>query len=133
MPASALALLDGLGGSELFVLLVIGLVLFGRDLPDVGRKLGQTMAKLRRGMQEFKDQLEKDSNLQEVRKSMDEVKRAASFTSAVTNPGRLLTQLTNEALSSPPPAPAAPAPPPPAPVTDAPQNGAAPPTSSSAS
>jgi len=38
----------GLGGQEILLLLVLGVLLFGRKLPEIGRSLGS-------GMREFKD------------------------------------------------------------------------------
>lgn len=49
-----IAFLPTLGFQEMVVLLVLGILLFGRNLPDVGRQLGRTMAQLRRGMQDFR-------------------------------------------------------------------------------
>ena len=107
------AFLFNIGGQEMFILLVIGVLLFGRNLPEVGRTLGKTVAQLRRGFQDFKDQMNRDDTLKEVRKSVGDMKRAMEVPRAIADPARALTDLTNEALYSPPPEDP-PAPPPPA-------------------
>jgi sec-independent protein translocase protein TatA len=97
------AFLFNIGGEEMFVLMIIGVVLFGRNLPEVGRTLGKTVAQLRRGFQDFKDQMDRDDTLRDVRKTMSDVKRAVDVPRAIVDPGRMLQNLTNEALYSPPP------------------------------
>jgi len=116
------AFLPTLGTSEMFILLVLGLLLFGRNLPDVGRQIGRTVAQLRRGLQDFKDQMERDADVRELKQTVSELKRAAQLPD-LASPTRLLRDLTDEALSSPPPAP------PPAQALELPpppQNGATP-------
>ncbi len=102
-----LGFIFNIGGPEMFVLLVIGVLLFGRDLPQVGRTLGKTMAQLRRGFQDFKDQMDRDETFRDVKKTADDVRQAARLPAAVANPGRMLRDLTNEALYSPAPGEAA--------------------------
>ena len=64
----ALALMPG--NQELLVLLVIGLLLFGRRLPEVGRSIGKTVQQFRKGMQEFKAQMDSDETVREVRSTV---------------------------------------------------------------
>jgi Sec-independent protein translocase protein TatA len=89
----------------MLILLVIGVLLFGRNLPDVGRTLGKTLAQLRRGFQDFKDQMDRDADLREVKNSVkntvQELRRASEVPRAIANPTNLLQDLTNEALSTP--------------------------------
>jgi Sec-independent protein translocase protein TatA len=90
-----------IGPLELFALVALGVLLFGRDLPTVGRKLGQTFAQFRRGLHEFKQHLERDTDLKDLKQSMQEIKRVAEMPRAIANPGRMLRDLTNEALATP--------------------------------
>lgn len=90
-----------IGPLELMALVALGVLLFGRDLPTVGRKMGQMLAQFRRGMQDFKDQIDRDSDLRELKQSMHEIKRVAEVPRTVANPGRMLRDLTNEALATP--------------------------------
>lgn len=100
-----LAFLDMIGGGEMLVLLVIGLLLFGRDLPDVGRKVGRVVAQLKRGMQDFKDQIDTESTMRDlkstVQDTLHEVRRAASVPQILTDPANAVRQLAHEAMHSP--------------------------------
>ena len=105
MLGPVLAFIPNLGFQEMFVILVIGLLIYGRNLPQAGRTLGRVAAQLRRGFQEFKDQLDRDANVSEIKSTFqstkDEISRVAKAHRAVTNPVGALRNLTNEALSSP--------------------------------
>lgn len=48
----------GLGTSEMMVLLVLGVLLFGRNLPSLGRSLGKTVTEFKRGVKGLEDDLE---------------------------------------------------------------------------
>lgn len=103
-----LAILPSLGFQEMFVLLVIGLLLYGRNLPEAGRTLGKVTSQLRRGFNEFKDQMNRDADLSEMKRTLqstkDEIKRTTKLRRTIKNPGAAVTSelrdLTNEALSS---------------------------------
>ena len=45
-------------GSEWIFLLVLGVLLFGRKLPDVGRYLGKGIVEFKKGMKGIEDDLE---------------------------------------------------------------------------
>ena len=45
----------GLGGTEMFVLLILGVLLFGKKLPDVGRSLGKGLVEFKKGLQGIED------------------------------------------------------------------------------
>jgi sec-independent protein translocase protein TatA len=47
----------GLGGQEILLLLVLGVLLFGRKLPDIGRSLGKTMVEFKKGMKGIEDEV----------------------------------------------------------------------------
>lgn len=99
------AFLPSLGWQEMFLLVLIGLLLFGRDLPNAGRKMGRVVAQLKRSFQDFKEQMDRDESLREVRQSIEDAKRqvknVASVPTALADPGRALRDLTHEAMSSP--------------------------------
>ncbi len=108
------AFLPSLGFPEIVVLVVIGLLLYGRNLPEAGRAFGKVVAQFRRGMQEFKDQLDKEGDLREVKKTLQntaqELRNVAAVPRAAIDPTRALRDLTDEALSSPLPEEPPPAP-----------------------
>ncbi len=47
----------GLGGQEMLLLVVLGVLLFGRKLPEVGRSLGKTMVEFKKGMKGIEDEV----------------------------------------------------------------------------
>lgn len=49
------------GTPELLILLVIGLLLFGRRLPEVGRWLGQGIVEFKKGIKGINDEIEDES------------------------------------------------------------------------
>ena len=61
MMMNELAILGLPGGLELVVVLLLGLLLFGRRLPDVARSLGKSVVEFKRGLKDIKDEVG-DSN-----------------------------------------------------------------------
>lgn len=47
----------GLGGQELLLLVVLGVLLFGRKLPEMGRSLGKTAVEFRKGLKGLEDEV----------------------------------------------------------------------------
>ncbi len=45
------------GGMEWLVILVIGLLLFGRRLPEVGRAMGRTIVEFKKGMASIEEEV----------------------------------------------------------------------------
>lgn len=52
----------GLGGQEILLLLVLGILLFGRKLPDIGRSLGKTMVEFKKGMKGIEDEVSESTS-----------------------------------------------------------------------
>jgi sec-independent protein translocase protein TatA len=48
----------GLGTQEIMLLLVLGVLLFGRNLPSLGRSLGKTVTEFKRGVKGLEDDME---------------------------------------------------------------------------
>jgi sec-independent protein translocase protein TatA len=48
----------GLGGAEIFVLIILGVLLFGRKLPEVGRSLGKGIVEFKKGLKGLEDDVE---------------------------------------------------------------------------
>jgi len=100
-----IAFLDTIGWQEMFLLAVIGLLLYGRNLPEAGRNLGRVAAQMKRGFQEFKDQMDRDGSIREVKKTFQEttseLRRVAKVPLALANPTSALRDLAAEAMSSP--------------------------------
>lgn len=89
----------------MFLLFFVGLLLYGRNLPDAGRSLGRVVAQLKRSFQDFKSQLDRDGEIGDVKRAISktarEVKNVAKVPRAVSNPGGALRDLTHEAMSAP--------------------------------
>ena len=50
------------GGTEWVILLVLGLLIFGRRLPEVGRSLGRGIVEFKRGIKGIEDEIEDASS-----------------------------------------------------------------------
>ena len=48
----------GLGGTEMFILLILGVLLFGKKLPEVGRSLGKGLVEFKKGLQGIEDDVQ---------------------------------------------------------------------------
>jgi sec-independent protein translocase protein TatA len=46
------------GGSEWIILLILGLLIFGRRLPEVGRSLGRGIVEFKKGIKGVEDEIE---------------------------------------------------------------------------
>ncbi|MFK7739508.1 MAG: twin-arginine translocase TatA/TatE family subunit [Planctomycetota bacterium] len=100
-----IALFGSLGWQEMMLLFIVGLLLYGRNLPEAGRSLGRIVAQLKRSFYSFKEQLDRDGELRDVKQAIQdtarEVKGVAKVPRAVMNPRGALTELTHEAMTSP--------------------------------
>ena len=50
------------GGGEWIVLLVLGLLIFGRRLPEVGRSLGRGIVEFKKGIKGVEDEVEEETS-----------------------------------------------------------------------
>jgi sec-independent protein translocase protein TatA len=50
--------LFNLGGQEMLILLIIGVLLFGRKLPEVGRYLGKGIVEFKKGIKGLEDEFD---------------------------------------------------------------------------
>lgn len=77
------------GGPEFVVILVIGLLLYGRRLPEVGRAVGKTVVQLRRQFDDFKRELTADESLRDARSHLRDFQSTVrDARSSVRNAGR---------------------------------------------
>lgn len=53
-----LGLIGNIGMTEMLVILMIGLLLFGSRLPEVGRSLGRGLMEFKKGLKGFQDQVD---------------------------------------------------------------------------
>jgi len=59
---TTLAFLNSFGSWDMIIILVIGLLLFGKRLPDVGRSLGKGIVEFKRGLKGVEDEIEEQSS-----------------------------------------------------------------------
>lgn len=59
MNYNILALFGGIGPWELAVIAVVGILVFGNRLPEVGRSLGKGIVEFKKGLSGVKDEIEK--------------------------------------------------------------------------
>lgn len=55
---TALSFVSMPGGPEWIIIGAIGLLLFGKRLPEVGRSLGRSVVEFKKGLQGIKDEIE---------------------------------------------------------------------------
>jgi len=48
----------GLGGQEILLLVVLGVLLFGRKLPEIGRSLGKTVVEFKKGVKGLEEEVD---------------------------------------------------------------------------
>ncbi len=69
--------LPGIGTSEMMIVGVIALLLFGKNLPGVARNLGKSMAELKKGLSGFQE---------EFRNATREAERSVAYSPAASTP-----------------------------------------------
>ncbi|MDY3558583.1 twin-arginine translocase TatA/TatE family subunit [Gemmata sp. JC673] len=62
MPVSMFAFLPGIGPQELLLLALLGVLLFGRRLPELGRSLGKTVVEVKKGLRGIEDEVSEPSS-----------------------------------------------------------------------
>ncbi len=50
------------GGYEWIILLILGLLIFGRRLPEVGRSLGRSIVEFKKGIKNIEDEIDTESS-----------------------------------------------------------------------
>ena len=88
-----------IGGSEVLLLFVVALLLFGpRRLPEIGRMLGKAVADFRRATNEFKANLEREVQLEDLKAAIKPIENAP-------HPAALARGVLLDALPAEAPAP----------------------------
>jgi sec-independent protein translocase protein TatA len=79
-PVFTLAFIEGLGGPEMLLILVLILVMFGKDkLPELARGIGKSMKELKKATSNVEDEFKRALQEDEYRQNQ------ASYTPAITS------------------------------------------------
>ena len=96
-----------LGGSELLLVLVLALLLFGpRRLPQIGRTIGKGLAEFRRATNELKSNLEREvraDEIREVRSDIESLNREVRKAVDPLNPSKMVERFVSDADMTRPP------------------------------
>ncbi|MFZ0063311.1 MAG: twin-arginine translocase TatA/TatE family subunit [Pyrinomonadaceae bacterium] len=82
-----LLILESLGSTELFFILIMALVFFGpRKLPQLSRSLGKNLAEFRRASEDFKRTWEREVALEDLQSEPARVQASPSQENSILNP-----------------------------------------------
>ena len=84
----------GIGMPELIVILVIALIIIGpKKLPDLARSFGRAINEFKKATREFKDSMDLDNEIKEIKKPLTDLK--TDFQTQITaTPGKTVTSDT---------------------------------------
>lgn len=92
--------MGSIGGAELVLILLLALLLFGpRRLPQIGRSLGKVLGDLRKATTDFKSNLEREVDLEQVKDLHSDIKSAGRDVSEAVNEFRDLGRLSGESAA----------------------------------
>jgi len=76
-----------IGGGEILLIVLLALVLFGpRRIPELSRTLGKTLAEFRRATSDFKVNLEREIDMEGIRRTTEEIQSARRGLTSVQVP-----------------------------------------------
>lgn len=64
MTTPMLAIFTSFGWQEIIILLVIGVLVFGKRLPEVGRNFGRSIVEFKKGLKGVGDEIDAEANSQ---------------------------------------------------------------------
>lgn len=91
-----LAFLGNLGGVDLLVIAFIGLLLFGKRLPDVGKNLGQAIVGFKKGLKATGDEVKEGTEVLHERVDLDDVPAGKKVKATVVSKPKKALQVSEE-------------------------------------
>lgn len=76
-------------GMEWLVILIVGLLIFGRRLPDVARSLGKSITEFKKGMKDVQDDIHSSLDREDSRAPRLDRNREAAITRKDQSPSEL--------------------------------------------
>lgn len=69
----------GIGGGELFLIIIVVLMLFGSDkVPEIARNLGRGMQQLKHATNEIKSEIHKSADIDDIKRTLNDVGQSGS-------------------------------------------------------
>jgi sec-independent protein translocase protein TatB len=92
----------GIGMPELLLILAVALIIFGpKKLPDLARSLGRAINEFKKATHEFKDSLDIDDDIKEIKQPLDKIK--TDIREAIKEPAKKSDTPDTIIDSAPPP------------------------------
>ncbi len=71
----------GIGMPEMILILAVALIVIGpKKLPDLAKSLGRALGEFKRATTDFKESMEIDNDIKDVREAFDEIKETVDIT-----------------------------------------------------
>src|SRR5258706_9202474 len=61
---------DGFSFSEIFIIIIVAIIIYGKDLPQAARKMAQMYSKFKRQLSDVRDEIQRQIPIDELKDSM---------------------------------------------------------------